>query len=166
MANVKITGLTSHTTPADEDLLPIIDDPAGTPVAKKIRLDTLNIWTAWTPTFTQSGALTTSALVARYCTVGKLVHLYVNATFSNAGTTNVLITAQSVPAVIAVSGNMTNVPSGSFRFQDGTTFYVGSVHYNGGWLFTVHLATGVLGVSPNFAVASGDTLAFSATYER
>ena len=36
MANAKITALTALTTVADEDLLPIVDDPAGTPVTKKI----------------------------------------------------------------------------------------------------------------------------------
>ena len=41
MANQKITELTALTTPATEDLLAIVDDPAGTPVTKKITLANL-----------------------------------------------------------------------------------------------------------------------------
>lgn len=41
MANQKITELTALTTPATEDLLPIVDDPAGTPVTKKITIANL-----------------------------------------------------------------------------------------------------------------------------
>jgi hypothetical protein len=41
MANQKITELTALTTPAGEDLLAIVDDPAGTPVTKKITLTNL-----------------------------------------------------------------------------------------------------------------------------
>lgn len=36
MADSKVTALTALTTPADEDLLYTVDDPAGTPVSKKI----------------------------------------------------------------------------------------------------------------------------------
>jgi len=41
MADKKITELTELTTPAFEDLLPIVDDPSGTPETKKITLNTL-----------------------------------------------------------------------------------------------------------------------------
>ena len=36
MADQRISELTELTTPADEDLLVIVDDPSGTPVTKKI----------------------------------------------------------------------------------------------------------------------------------
>jgi len=41
MADAKITELTALTTPATEDLLAIVDDPAGTPITKKITLANL-----------------------------------------------------------------------------------------------------------------------------
>lgn len=48
MADTKITGLSALTTPADEDLVPIVDDPSGTPVTKKITLkDLIKIAYPW-----------------------------------------------------------------------------------------------------------------------
>jgi len=41
MADQKITALTALTTPAVVDLLPIVDDPSGTPITKKITLSDL-----------------------------------------------------------------------------------------------------------------------------
>lgn len=41
MADAKITDLTALTTPALADLLAIVDDPAGTPITKKIALSDL-----------------------------------------------------------------------------------------------------------------------------
>ncbi|MHA2047210.1 MAG: hypothetical protein ACW99G_20655, partial [Candidatus Thorarchaeota archaeon] len=41
MANQKITQLTELTTPASTDLLVIVDDPAGSPVSKKITVTNL-----------------------------------------------------------------------------------------------------------------------------
>lgn len=41
MADTKITGLTALTTPSSDDILPIVDDPGGTPVTKKITVANL-----------------------------------------------------------------------------------------------------------------------------
>ena len=39
MADAKITQLTELTDPTDSDILAIVDDPAGTPVTKKVTRD-------------------------------------------------------------------------------------------------------------------------------
>lgn len=41
MADAKITALTGNTTPELTDILPMVDDPAGTPVTKKITVSDL-----------------------------------------------------------------------------------------------------------------------------
>ena len=41
MANKKITQLTELTTPAGADILPIVDDVAGTPTTKKVTVNNL-----------------------------------------------------------------------------------------------------------------------------
>lgn len=41
MADSKITALTATTTPADTDIIPIVVDPAGTPITKKITWTTI-----------------------------------------------------------------------------------------------------------------------------
>lgn len=43
MSDKKITQLTELTTPASNDLLPIVDDPSGSPITKKITLDNLDL---------------------------------------------------------------------------------------------------------------------------
>lgn len=41
MADLKVTQMTSLAVPAGEDLLMIVDDPAGSPINKKVSLSTL-----------------------------------------------------------------------------------------------------------------------------
>ena len=41
MADAKITALTENTTPLPTDIVPIVDDPAGTPVTQKVTLGNL-----------------------------------------------------------------------------------------------------------------------------
>ena len=42
MADLKITQLTENTSPQTSDILPMVDDPGGTPVTKKITIENLN----------------------------------------------------------------------------------------------------------------------------
>jgi hypothetical protein len=41
MADAKISALTANTTPALTDIIPMVDDPSGTPVTQKITLENL-----------------------------------------------------------------------------------------------------------------------------
>jgi len=58
MADKKVTQLTALTAPANTDLLLVIDDPAGSPVSKKITIEDLFGSTAQT-TFTTINLVTT-----------------------------------------------------------------------------------------------------------
>ena len=42
MANTKISALTANTTPALTDILPMVDDPAGTPATQKVTLQSVS----------------------------------------------------------------------------------------------------------------------------
>lgn len=57
MADTKITALTEMTTPVDTDLVPVVDDPAGTPLTQKLTF--ANLW-SWAATY--SGTLTNKTI--------------------------------------------------------------------------------------------------------
>jgi len=68
MADNKITAYTALTTPAVEDLLAIVDDPAGTPQTKKIALSdllTLFVSNVVVQVLTGSGTYTPTALMKK-----------------------------------------------------------------------------------------------------
>lgn len=57
MANLKITQLTELTTPVLTDILPIVDNPTGTPITKKVSLlNLLNGWLGFGETITYVSA--------------------------------------------------------------------------------------------------------------
>lgn len=64
MADSKITALTELTTPVGTDILPVVGDPSGTPVTKKISINTLLFnflrdgWIPCLETFTYATATT------------------------------------------------------------------------------------------------------------
>ena len=41
MADAKITALTENTTPVSTDIVPMVDDPAGTPLTQKVTIANL-----------------------------------------------------------------------------------------------------------------------------
>ena len=74
MADTKVTALTELTTPAGVDLLYIVDDPAGTPLSRKVTV--ANLFANASPITIASGTLTASAPA-----------LNVTQTWNNAGVT-------------------------------------------------------------------------------
>jgi len=62
MADLKITQLTENTTPVGADLLPLVDDPAGTPLTQKITLTSVATWLA-TLTQTLAGKTLTAPII-------------------------------------------------------------------------------------------------------
>jgi hypothetical protein len=132
------------------------------------KVEALSTYADYTPTFTQSGALTTSTLVSRWVQVGKHVHFVGRCVFSNAGTTNNAIRMTLPTATTAGLGGSGDL--GTFSFTDsGTALYQGVVLAASTTtvdLYASHLTAGaVLGQGPNFAVANNDQFRWNITYE-
>jgi len=127
-------------------------------------------WTSYTPTLTQSGAVTKTVTYAKYEKIGRLVSCNVYLTVTGAGTANAAITV-SLPFTAATnvffgSGYIFDsslpqilmavvIPSGTTaaQFFDTTQATTGAV------------SLGQTGTAFAFALAAGDTIAMGLTYE-
>lgn len=124
-------------------------------------------WTAWTPRIDQ-GANTNiakSATDAKYLKVGKLVIAQFSVTMSASGVagSNVLLKAVSLPAAAAgaVYGN-------GYIYDSSTTTYYNVTAQNTGTdlQFVPDITTNqAWGSNPNVALASGDLIKISLTYD-
>ena len=139
----------------------------------KVRLDRLESksyggrWVDWTPTVTQSGAVALSTAIGGYCIIGKVCHVYVQITCSGAGTANNQIWVGGLPAIMYATVESTALGVFNILRPAVTTRYVGAVRASAGGLFEFTItgtANGKVGVDPNFALANGDFINFSATY--
>ena len=84
-------------------------------------------------------------------------------TATAAGTvgTEAKVTPASLPAPLATG----HTSAGSFVYNDGGTYYEGSIRWDGtDLIFRVHNTASSLGVAPSFAVANGDTLSATFTF--
>lgn len=130
----------------------------------------LGAWTSWTPTLTQSGAVTKTVTYAKYLKLGRTVLGQVALVAAGAGTANNAITV-SMPFT-AVNGS--NMPAGAgyvFDSSAGTLYPAVLLNSTTAvWSFLPSSAAGstVLGASGapmSAALASGDTIQFSFHYE-
>lgn len=129
----------------------------------------LGAYTDFVPTFTQSGALTTSSLTARYNQIGKRVHFAGRCTFSNAGTGNNPIRMTLPVAMLSALGSDTGCV-GNGMFTDGGTALYGfnalAVSTTSVEFYVNTVTAGLpLGQNPNMAVANNDQLRWDFTYE-
>lgn len=100
MADAKITALTENTTPLTTDILPMVDDPTGTPVTQKITLGNIKTLMSASPTLVTpalgtpaSGVMTNVSGTAANLTAGHV-------------TTNANLTGN-----VTSSGNATTIAS-------------------------------------------------------
>lgn len=115
--------------------------------------------TVWTPTLTQSGAVTKTVTYARANTVGGWCKGYCRLDVTGSGTGNNAITVTTPTTAIT-----TGLVVGSFLINDAdasTGDCVGVVRLltTGTFDFAIAGAASV-GVTPNFALASGDVIQF------
>jgi hypothetical protein len=125
----------------------------------------LGAWDTWTPTLTQSGTVTKTVTRATYTRVGRLIvaSFDLAVTASGTGGTAVLV---GLPVTAAASGVM----SGAMLIYDLST----TTRYHGGaelqstttlGLSSDGVNTGVWGVTPSVALASGDIIRGTVSYE-
>jgi hypothetical protein len=124
-------------------------------------------WTDWTPTVTQSGAVTATVTMARYARVGNVVHVEAYLAITGAGTTANSITIGNLPVNVANPAAWRVVGAGSV-VDVSVGPYSGSVVATGAATLAFVISgagNGYLGAGPAFALANGDIISFSATYE-
>ena len=128
----------------------------------------LGAWRDWTPTVTQSGAVTVTVTEAKYCLVGKVCHIYAKLAVTGTGTgaNAIVVGATPVAAQPAVAAGEGMVHGQAWVQDAGAANYYGlAVNSSGAnWIFPDTNTREYIGVDPNFALANGDKIFFSATY--
>ena len=127
-------------------------------------------WNTWTPTITQSGAVAATVTRARYKIVNKICHTEVSLAVTAAGTAANAIVIGGQPAAIQPSYSYTpgGFPIGVAQVVNaGTATYVANVATLTATTFQFRAGAtdNWVGVNPNFALANGDFIFFTATYE-
>lgn len=135
-------------------------------------------WTSFTPSLYQSieVAASTTTIFAKYWKAGNLVHLYIGLAACAAGSAGNAIQIR-LPSLIApceiVSTVVPGLNIGTMEYTDaGNTIYITSIRTNPAASSTCILqfvpdqvGDNFFGITPNFAIAAGDLLRISATYE-
>lgn len=108
MADSKLTALTALGTPADADILYVVDDPAGTPVSKKVTLaDFLSYLLIDDDTFSADSAVYGASQQSIKAYVDGKSRTQGSSTHSSAGVLSVTKTATEQTEVVTVSANIT-----------------------------------------------------------
>lgn len=125
-------------------------------------------WTSYTPTLTQSAAVTKTVTYAKYIQIGKTVIAEINLTCTGTGTAanTVLV---GLPPVAAASPNFTPVGTGYIFDSSVNLIYRAIIdHFSGTFRFlaTTSTASAALGADTfTAALASGDEVKLSIAYE-
>lgn len=130
------------------------------------------VWTAFTPRVTQSGDFTLTGTTARWCQLGKVVHVYLHTQLTSAGTVGNIIASVLPAGVPAISNFATFALKGTFLYYDASS----GVGYAGMAVApavrTLHfvvsgadISVSAFGVNPALTGASGDQLHMNLCYE-
>jgi hypothetical protein len=122
-------------------------------------------WTDWTPTVTQTGAVTKTVTKARYLQVGKLVivNFDLAITGSGTGSSSVIVSLPVTP----LTAHARMVGSGQILDISTTTSYACSIGIVSGSLQFYNDASqnSSWGFYPSTALANGDAVNGTVTYE-
>ena len=123
-------------------------------------------WTSYTPTVTQSGAVTCTVNYSKYARYGRTIHWTFWLTMTGAGTGSNAVTV-SLPVTAASANGGAGVAA--IYDSSASTPYVCSAQTNGAATAIAFVGdasgAGNWGSTPNTALATGDTIRGSITYE-
>jgi len=141
----------------------ITDDPIDEEV--DVAITGFAAWTSYTPTLTQTGAVTKTVDYAKYVQVGKTVVGSVSLTVTGAGTTNTDVLV-GVPVTAAVGSGVVIGMAQVFDDSAGAS-YLGVCRLASTTTLDMMRdgATAPIGQTPNFALASPDLIRLSFHYE-
>lgn len=137
-------------------------------------------YTSYTPTYTQSGTMTTSVNAAAYVVIGDMVHVQAKATFSNSGTVNneISVTLPVSASTSEIAGSL-GMPAGTVKLYDSSSggAYLGftvlktgtKLLFNSGInkaLATDYEVWGLTNSDFPIALASGDQINYTFTYRK
>lgn len=122
-------------------------------------------WTSYTPALVQTSAVTKTVTYAKWIQIGKTVMGSVVLVAGAAGVAGAQISS-SLPVAPAYASSSA-FAIGSFALVNGGTRQAGAVVTTGGSTVIFQSAgqTNVLGITPSYALASGDVLTFDFHYE-
>ena len=126
-------------------------------------------WVSWTPTITQSVAVTVRVVYARYNIVNNIVSVYVALETTSAGTITNAIVIGGQPTSIYPAYNLGQGIIGSAVIHDaGTTVYTAALAAKSStdWRMFVTSNGNYAGITPNFALANGDYISFYGVYKK
>lgn len=128
---------------------------------------TRDAWQNWTPTVTQGVAVTATVNRARYVVLADTVIIQCRLDITSAGTAGNPIVVGGLPLAMAAASSVLPVGAGLVYDVSVAAYNVvvvgnttTSVQF---WGYNV---AGLVGVTPNFALANGDFIGFQITYER
>lgn len=127
-------------------------------------------WVTWTPTVTQSSAITITINHAVYLIASDQVDMMLKVTCTSAGVAGNAVIIGNVPAAIGSLYTDDNAVIGTAYVLDaGTTIYTGVlVPVSSAVLFGIRVqgGTNFLGVNPAYTIANTDEISFIASYRR
>lgn len=129
------------------------------------------IYSDYSPTLTQSGAVAKTTTRARYTTIGDHVHVGLHLAVTGAGTANNTITISLPETTAGAAGTQV----GTILFYDASAGATGTYYLGAAILTdTTHVTAAIsgaaggdnIGKNPNVALANGDFIVASLVYEK
>lgn len=121
-------------------------------------------WQDWTPTVTQSSQQSVTVTEAKYCRIGNLIDAQAVLVVTSSGTAGQYIAIGGWPVTI---GNPAAAAIGSGYVYDASVgFYTATLRVVSGSVlgFIGYNVVDYIGVTPSFALANGDSIAFAVRY--